>query len=165
MTATFAPLLLKSHDPRLLFMASGTSTLTGTENLSLPINKISAAGWPKTTLTAQTNIPAYRSSKCGMNMMMRGTSQHNALPYLFLLTNLFLVTRSEWHRMLKEDGVKVWCLSPGFLATGLGGDQEANKSVGAGDPATAGQFVRAVLEGQRDADVGRVLLRDGLQPW
>ena len=71
----------------------------------------------------------------------------------------------EWHRMLKEDGVKVWCLSPGFLATGLGGDQEANKSVGAGDPTTAGQFVRTVLEGQRDADVGRVLLRDGLQPW
>ena len=67
--------------------------------------------------------------------------------------------------MLKEDGVKVWCLSPGFLATGLGGDVEANKSVGAGDPALAGQFVRAVLEGQRDADVGRVLLRDGLQPW
>ena len=71
MTATFAPLLLKSHDPRLLFMTSGTSTLTGTENLALPINKVPAAGWPKTTLT-RLNIPAYRSSKCGMNMMMRG---------------------------------------------------------------------------------------------
>ena len=165
MTATFAPLLLKSHDPRLLFMTSGTSTLTGTENLALPINKVSAAGWPKTTLTAQTNIPAYRSSKCGMNMMMRGTSQNSPLPQSILRPNIFLLPNSEWHRMLKEDGVKVWCLSPGFLATGLGGDQEANKSVGAGDPALAGQFVRTVLEGQRDADVGRVLLRDGLQPW
>lgn len=72
MTATFAPLLLKSHDPRLLFMTSGTSTLTGTENLASPINKVPAAGWPKTTLTRLNNIPAYRSSKCGMNMMMRG---------------------------------------------------------------------------------------------
>lgn len=72
MTATFVPLLLKSNDPRLLFMTSGTSTLKGTENFELPINKIPAAGWPKTALTGPSNIPAYRSSKCGMNMMMRG---------------------------------------------------------------------------------------------
>ena len=67
--------------------------------------------------------------------------------------------------MLKEDSVKVWCISPGFLATGLGGTQEANKKFGAGDPAAAGQFVRSVLEGQRDDDVGRVIVRDGVQPW
>lgn len=72
MTATFLPLLLKSEDPRLLFMTSGTSTLQGTENFNLPINKVPAAGWPKKTPTAVNNIPAYRSSKCGMNMMMRG---------------------------------------------------------------------------------------------
>ena len=54
---------------------------------------------------------------------------------------------SEWYRMLKEDGVKVWCIAPGYLATGLCGDQEASKSLGAGDPATVGPFVRAVLEG------------------
>ena len=72
MTSTFVPLLLKSHDPRLLFMASGTSTLTGTENSALPINQVPEAGWPKTSLAANANIPAYRSSKCGMNMMMRG---------------------------------------------------------------------------------------------
>ncbi len=75
MTATFVPLLLKSHDPRLLFLASGTSTLTGTENPNAPINKVPAAGWPKTGGNAQTNIPAYRSAKCGMNMMMRGASK------------------------------------------------------------------------------------------
>lgn len=67
--------------------------------------------------------------------------------------------------MLKEDGVKVWCISQAFLATGLGGNQEVSKSLGAGDPATAGQFVRTVLEGQRDNDVGRILVRDGVQPW
>lgn len=67
--------------------------------------------------------------------------------------------------MLKEDGVKVWCISPGFLATGLGGNQEANKNFGAGDPATAGHFVLSVLEGSRDGDIGRVINKDGVQPW
>ena len=168
MTATFAPLLLKSQDPRLLFMTSGTSTLKGSENLDLPINKVPDAGWPKKT---QSNIPAYRSSKCGMNMMMRGAF---IIPTLSLQENpprdyanlIFIIALfSEWYRTLKEDGVKVWCLSPGFLATGLGGDQQANKSLGAGDPASAGLFVRDVLEGGRDEDVGRVILRDGVQPW
>ena len=32
--------------------------------------------------------------------------------------------------MLHEDGVKVWCVSPGFLATGLGGAAENNKVMG-----------------------------------
>ncbi len=72
---------------------------------------------------------------------------------------------SEWYRMLKADGVKVWCISPGWLATGLGGDQEKNKSLGAGDPALAGSFVQSVLEGQRDDDVGQIILRDGIQAW
>ena len=72
MTATFVPLLLKSSDPRLLFMTSGTSTLKGTENLESPINKVPPPGWPKITPNAINNIAAYRSSKCGMNMMMRG---------------------------------------------------------------------------------------------
>lgn len=76
-----------------------------------------------------------------------------------------MISFSEWYRILKEDAVKVFCISPGFLATGLGGDQELYKRIGAGDPATAGPFVRSVLEGQRDNDVGRVLTRDGLQPW
>lgn len=58
MTATFVPLLLKSKDPRLLFMASGTSSLKGTENPDLHFNKASAEGWPKKTPTAVNNIPA-----------------------------------------------------------------------------------------------------------
>jgi len=27
----------------------------------------------------------------------------------------------QWHRILLNDGVKVWAVSPGFSATGLGG--------------------------------------------
>jgi NAD(P)-dependent dehydrogenase (short-subunit alcohol dehydrogenase family) len=36
----------------------------------------------------------------------------------------------EWARLLREDGVKVWCVSPGYLATGLGGDQEDTRKRG-----------------------------------
>lgn len=142
MTHAFVPLLLQSSDPRLLFVTSGTSTLEGSDNRNIPINKFPAPGWPKTGLASIGNMPAYRSSKTGMNMMMR-----------------------EWHRMLKEDGVKVWCISPGFLATGLGGNQEANKKFGAEDPALGGTFIRSVLEGERDEDVGKVVSRAGVQAW
>lgn len=70
MTYTFAPLLLKSSDPRLLFIASGTSSLAMSENRDFPPNMIAPAGWPK-KLPVMGNMPAYRSSKAGMNMMMR----------------------------------------------------------------------------------------------
>ncbi|KAI9933591.1 hypothetical protein ASPWEDRAFT_138298 [Aspergillus wentii DTO 134E9] len=138
LTSTFAPLLLESSDPRLLFITSGTSTLAGTEDSAIPINKVPPKGWPKTGLS----LPAYRSAKTGLNMLMR-----------------------EWHRWLKEDGVKVFAISPGFLATGLGGGPEVAKKMGALDPSVAGPFIRSVVEGQRDADVGKVLSRDGVQAW
>lgn len=100
LTTLAIPLLLKSSDPRLMFITSGTSTLAETERLDNEmykrLNASPSAGWPK-----EQNIPpiiSYRSAKTGLNMLMR-----------------------EWHRMLLNDGVKVWCISPGFLATGLGG--------------------------------------------
>lgn len=67
--------------------------------------------------------------------------------------------------MLHEDGVKVWCISPGFLATGLGGGQATNKAMGASDPSVAGSLIGGVLEGGRDDDVGKVVMKDGVQPW
>lgn len=70
MTSIFVPLLLQSTDPRLLFITSGTSTLAGSENLDLPINRVPAKGWPKSG-PPQSNVPAYRSAKTGLNMMMR----------------------------------------------------------------------------------------------
>lgn len=139
MTSKFVPLLLESHDPRLLFITSGSATLSGSDDVALGFNQSPPKGWPK---PATFNLAAYRSAKCGLNMVMR-----------------------EWHRILREDGVRAWCLSPGLLATGLGGNPELLKQLGADDPAVAGPFVRSVLEGQRDGDVGKVISRDGVQPW
>lgn len=69
MTHAFAPLLLESSDPRLLFITSGTSSIIGAENADLPINKPSNKGWPKTQM--RTMVPSYRSSKTGLNMLMK----------------------------------------------------------------------------------------------
>ncbi|KAL4900858.1 hypothetical protein BDW74DRAFT_161228 [Aspergillus multicolor] len=142
LTSTFIPLLLKSTDPRLLFVTSGTSTLLGSERRNLPVDRSPEAGWPKSN-SGVISAASYRSAKTGLNMMMR-----------------------EWERILKNDGVKVFAISPGFLATGLGGaGPEQLRKFGAGEPEVAGPLFRDVLEGRRDGDVGRVVNRDGVQEW
>ncbi|KAI1047205.1 hypothetical protein LB505_011661 [Fusarium chuoi] len=125
LTWTLAPLLLESSDPRLMFIASGTSSLTGSEGSDLPFNKQPSRGWPK------------------------------------VLDNSNL----EWFRLLGQDGVKVWAISPGYLATGLGVGQEQNKIQGAIDPSIGAAIVKDVLEGVRDQEVGKVVSKQGVQPW
>lgn len=109
LTTLAVPLLLRSSGDgdgaRIVFVTSGTANLTDTEVTAGPLARINsspAAGWPKEVAADWRGggmvFPAYRSAKTGLNMAMR-----------------------EWHRVLRNDGVKVWCVSPGFLATGLGG--------------------------------------------
>jgi len=97
LTHKFVPLLLKSSDPRLLFITSGLSTLAESSNTAIMANRPLPKGWPKqrgntvTGVPVNLGAPSYRSSKTGMNMMMR-----------------------EWVRVLKEDGVcGLWRPIPG----------------------------------------------------
>ncbi|KAJ4370826.1 hypothetical protein N0V86_008519 [Didymella sp. IMI 355093] len=141
-TTTFMPLLLASPSPRLLFVTSGLSSLdtASAGKISATIREPSKPGWPKPFSPSQI---AYRSSKTALNMMML-----------------------DWVRQLEPDGVKVFGISPGFLATGLGGmGPEFMKKIGAGDPSTGGEFIKEVVEGRRDGDAGRVISKDGIQPW
>ncbi|KAI0172960.1 NAD(P)-binding protein [Hypoxylon sp. FL1284] len=145
LTTLAAPLLLRAADPRLLFVTSGTANLTDTTVSNTPVtqrlNSSPAAGWPKQHVGM--HVPAYRAAKTGLNMMMR-----------------------EWHRILRNDGVKTFAVSPGFLATGLGGvGVERLKQMGALDPSVGGQLIRDVLQGTRDADVGLIVRSGGVQPW
>ncbi|KAH2766173.1 hypothetical protein KXW10_008248 [Aspergillus fumigatus] len=117
LTSALMPLLLKSPDPRLLFVTSGAARLAGTDDLRLPINRSPPAGWPK---PAGITATAYRSAKTGLSMVLR-----------------------EWGRILKNDGVKIWGIAPGYLATGLGGGTaEEMKKNGAEDADVAGPFIR-----------------------
>ena len=143
-THTLMPLLLKSPDPRLVFITSGTATLAESTNLAVPVNHSpKEKGWPKDVQSfSGVGVPAYRSAKTGLNMMMR-----------------------EWLRLLREDGVKCWSVSPGMLATGLMGDPEFMKRLGALDPSVGADFVKSVVEGERDGDVGLAVRKAGVQPW
>ncbi|KAI1778779.1 NAD(P)-binding protein [Hypoxylon cercidicola] len=145
LTTLAIPLLLKSSDPRLMFVTSGTSILTATDSTATTVlvrlNSSPPAGWPKKV--EGFTAPSYRVSKTGLNMMML-----------------------EWHRVLKNDGVKVWAVSPGFLATGLGGfGADRMRQMGALDPSVGGQLIRDVVQGKRDADVGKIVRSNGVQPW
>lgn len=149
LTTLAVPLLLKSSDPRLMFVTSGTSSIAETEPenwgaLAHMLGRINASpdqGWPK---AKELNpITSYRSTKAGLNMLMR-----------------------EWVRILRNDGVKVWAISPGFLATGLGGvGKEQLLKMGALEPFVGGQFVRDVVQGKRDEDTGKVIRSNMIQSW
>ncbi|KAL7818477.1 NAD(P)-binding protein [Trichoderma gracile] len=115
---TFIPLLLKSADPRLIFIASGTSTLTGHAKEERFTDTPPAKGWPKQELSWSS----YRSAKTGMNMR-------------------------EWAWILKNDGVKLL------------------KKLRAIDPRIGAGVVQGAIDGKRDADVGKVVNKDGIQPW
>jgi len=139
-TAVFTPLLLAASAPRIVFLTSGMSTLQGNaETFFPPWAPNPAGGWPKTDLVA---TQSYKACKAALNMV-------------------FLT----WHWILRDDGVKTFCVSPGFLATNLGGRPELLKQMGAQHPEIGGKLVRAVVEGERDADVGKVITSDGVQPW
>ncbi|KAI0129809.1 hypothetical protein BJ170DRAFT_700892 [Xylariales sp. AK1849] len=146
LTYLAVPLLLKSSNPRLVFVTSGTSTLTETVRTDHPnlerMNTSPPAGWPKPSSLIPPNT-AYRSTKCGLNMVMR-----------------------EWTRILRHDRVKVWGISPGFLATGLAGvGAEKLRQLGALDPKEGANFIRDVIRGARDRDTGKVIRANMIQPW
>ena len=137
MTATFMPLLLNSSEPRLIFVAGLSHITVAAENF-FPTPP-QPAGWPK---KIDFETIGYRCSKTALNMLML-----------------------DWNHKLKEDGVKVWGVAPGFLATGLGNMQEKVKEMGGGHPSIGGELLRDVVEGQRDKDTGKVIEKNGITPW
>ncbi|OAA68956.1 NAD(P)-binding domain protein [Cordyceps fumosorosea ARSEF 2679] len=141
-TFHFIPLLLASpsRDPRILFLAGLSHlTLAAAEDM-FPSGPV-AAGWPK---TVAFETVGYRCSKTALSMLML-----------------------DWRWKLREDGVRVFSVSPGFCVTGLGNKGEAAmEEMGAARTARQGaRTVLAVAEGRRDADIGRIIDEDGVVPW
>ncbi|KAJ5296340.1 uncharacterized protein N7443_007233 [Penicillium atrosanguineum] len=137
-TWTFIPLLLKSAEPRLLFVA-GLSQMTQAAKAYFPTPP-QPAGWPK---NIDFETIGYRCSKTAMNMMML-----------------------DWNHKLKEDGIKVFSVSPGFCATGLGGlGEDLIKAMGGEHPREGAHRLVTVAEGYRDTDTGKIVDKVGLLPW
>ncbi|OBT75327.1 hypothetical protein VF21_04666 [Pseudogymnoascus sp. 05NY08] len=89
MTWTFMPLLLQSCDPRLIFV-TGLVTFEESAREDFPLWPLER-GWPK---KVELETVGYRCTKTALNMLML-----------------------DYHHKLQMDGVKVWCVGPGFLAT------------------------------------------------
>lgn len=137
MTATFVPLLLKSSDPRLVFV-TGLSAINQAGEKYFPTPP-QPAGWPK---KIEFETIGYRCSKTALNMLML-----------------------DWNHKLKEDGVKVWCVGPGVLETNLGNMRELAKKMGAKHPSIGGKLIKSVVEGERDDSVGKIVVQAGVMPW
>ena len=86
----------------------------------------------------------YRASKSALNM---------------------LVTQDA--RILGEKGIKVFPMCPGLVESNLRGTKAEEVSAGgyAGDPAVSGQTILSIIEGKRDADVGKFVHKDGVYAW
>lgn len=137
-TWAFVPLLLKSAEPRLLLVA-GLSQITQAAEKYFPTPP-QPAGWPK---KVDFETIGYRCSKTALSMLML-----------------------DWNHKLKEDGVKVFSVSPGFCATGLGGvGEELIQAMGGEHPSKEAKRLLDVAEGNRDADAGRIVDNVGLLPW
>lgn len=134
------PLLLKSSDPRLIFVA-GLSQITQAAAGPYFPTPPQPAGWPK---KIDFETIGYRCSKCALNMLM-----------------------VDWNHKLKADGVKVWAVGPGILATNLGGlGPEKAREMGAGHPSAGGEVIKSVVEGERDGDVGKIVVKNGgISTW
>ncbi|KAF7856362.1 hypothetical protein EAF04_009890 [Stromatinia cepivora] len=138
LTATFIPLLIKSQDPRLVFV-TGLSAINQASKQYFPTPP-QPAGWPK---KIEFETIGYRCSKTALNMLML-----------------------DWNHKLKADGVKVWAVGPGMCATNLGGlGPEFAYKMGCEHPSRGGLIIRSVVEGERDEDVGKIVGKDGIVDW
>ncbi|KAK5633222.1 hypothetical protein RRF57_008936 [Xylaria bambusicola] len=137
-TWTFIPLLLKSSHLRILFLA-GLSQMTQAAESYFPTPP-QPAGWPK---TIDFETIGYRCSKTALSMLML-----------------------DWDHKLRADGVKVFSVSPGFCATGLGDlGEDVMAAMGAVHPSEGARRLVSVAEGSRDEDSGKIFDKVGFLPW
>jgi len=66
-----------------------------------------------------------------------------------------------------KKGLKSFVVCPGLVRSNLRGKSEEAVNAGgaAGDPMVSGQTILEVVEGKRDADVGKFVHKDGVYPW
>jgi hypothetical protein len=64
-------------------------------------------------------------------------------------------------------GLKVFAMCPGFVVSNLRGTSDEARSGwgGAGDPQVSGKTVLSIIQGERDADAGKFVHKDGVYPW
>ncbi|TVY93865.1 Short-chain dehydrogenase/reductase [Lachnellula willkommii] len=73
------------------------------------------------------------------------------------------------HVQLGDKGIKIWAFCPGYVVTNLTGtgEQGVQERIarGAGSPKESASGLLAIVEGKRDADVGKFVHKDGVYGW
>lgn len=113
--------------------------------ISSTLGSLGFAADPDNDRYYNSNWQVYRTSKAGLNM----------------------VALTESHKW-RAKGVKTFAVCPGLVRSNLRGTSEEQISAGghAGDPDVSGQLNLDIIEGKRDADVGKFVATDGaVRPW
>lgn len=68
---------------------------------------------------------------------------------------------------LGPKGLKTFAMCPGYVVSNLRGtSEEARNGYGmATSPTVSGETMLSIIEGKRDADVGKFVHKDGIYPW
>lgn len=95
-----------------------------------------------------------------------GYSEIDARAYRMSKAALDMLTVQD-SRVLGKQGVKVFAVCPGLVVSNLRGRGEEQRTSGgrARDPEESGRTMLRIIEGGRDADVGKFVYKDGVYPW
>ncbi|GAD92626.1 short chain dehydrogenase/reductase, putative [Paecilomyces variotii No. 5] len=137
-TEAFAPLLLNSDNPYLI-------------NVSSLLGSVERAADKGDVYYRTSDVAlAYRVSKAALNMLT--VEQGKVL---------------DGKKENGKGGVKTFAVCPGLVRSNLRGDKEEERGAGgnAGDPMESGRLMLSILEGEKDADVGKFLYKGGVHVW
>lgn len=131
----FRPLLLRSSNPYSIFVSSGAGSFG---------RAIARFNGTRDKPPEPKNGGGYHASKAALNMI--------AL---------------REHQEYVDKGLKVFAMSPGFVVSNLRGTTEELRSGWgqAGPASVAGETMLSILDGKRDADVGKLVYKDGVYDW
>jgi NAD(P)-dependent dehydrogenase (short-subunit alcohol dehydrogenase family) len=73
----------------------------------------------------------------------------------------------QQHKLFGSKGIRVFAVCPGLVRSNLRGKGEEDVSAGgrAGDPIIPAEMILSIIEGKRDADVGKFLRDDRVLSW
>lgn len=88
--------------------------------------------------------PSYRMSKAALNM--------------------YAIQEDMKYR---KEGLKTFAMCPGFVVSNLRGKDEMSRTGGgyATSPLVSGETMLGIIEGKRDAEVGKFVWEKGVYPW
>lgn len=95
-----------------------------------------------------------------------GSYSADYIPYRMSKAALDMLVIQE-HKHKSKQGLKVFAVCPGLVRSYLRGTEKEDVEAGgkAGDPMVSGKTILDIMEGKRDADVGKLVHKDGVYPW